>query len=172
MGKAIGCILILSGCIGLGVSKSRKLKKRVNSLKQLQRILLLFETQINFEGAPLWECVEKIAAKAESPYKECLEKIFKESLQQRSMSFEMVFKKHFDQISDELCLLKEDIAQFYEFLQTGSFLDKEVQKKIMENSREELLKKTLFLEQENKEKCKVSITFGAMAGFMLTVLLL
>ena len=66
--KGIGIILIVLGTSGIGYLTAADLKRHLNDLKWLRRILLLLKEEIAYTHAPLEEAFARISRKVKAPY--------------------------------------------------------------------------------------------------------
>ena len=76
--KAAGLFLLFSGCFSLGIGKSRGLKKRLELLRELKKLLLLLSGEIRCVKTPLPEAFRKIGRKAEDPFGTFFQKVAEE----------------------------------------------------------------------------------------------
>lgn len=76
--KAAGLFLLFSGCFSLGIGKSRGLKKRLELLRELKKLLLLLSGEIRCAKTPLPEAFRKIGRKAEDPFGTFFQKVAEE----------------------------------------------------------------------------------------------
>ena len=64
--KGIGIILIVLGTSGIGYLTAADLKRHLNDLKCLRRILLLLKEEIAYTHAPLEEAFARISRKVKA----------------------------------------------------------------------------------------------------------
>ena len=66
--KGIGIILIVLGTSGIGYLTAADLKRHLNDLRWLRRIMLLLKEEITYTHAPLGEAFARISGKVKAPY--------------------------------------------------------------------------------------------------------
>ena len=86
-------------------------------------------------------------------------------------SFAAVFAEETGKVLDILPLKEADRQEFLRFAAQGSFADGQMQLRVVEQSREQLLKTEAVLEGESADKCRMAIGLGAMSGLMILLVL-
>ena len=159
--KAAGLFLLFSGCFSLGIGKSRGLKKRLELLRELKKLLLLLSGEIRCAKTPLPEAFRKIGRKAEDPFGTFFQKVAEELTGEGRKLPETAFSR-------QMKLLKESPLT----PEDRSYPDLSVQLetlKLFEENLEELIKKAAA---DYRGKAKVYRYLGALAGLFLVVFLI
>ena len=159
--KAAGLFLLFSGCFSLGIGKSRGLKKRLELLRELKKLLLLLSGEIRCAKTPLPEAFRKIGRKAEDPFGTFFQKVAEELTGENRKLPETAFSR-------QMKLLKESPLT----PEDRGYPDLSVQLetlKLFEENLEELIKKAAA---DYRGKAKVYRYLGALAGLFLVVFLI
>ena len=162
--KAAGLFLLFSGCFSLGIGKSRGLKKRLELLRELKKLLLLLSGEIRCAKTPLPEAFRKIGRKAEDPFGTFFQKVAEELTGENRKLPETAFSR-------QMKLLKEspltpDLGKDLGYPDLSVQLET---LKLFEENLEELIKKAAA---DYRGKAKVYRYLGALAGLFLVVFLI
>ncbi len=170
--KLAGAIMIVGGCLGLGIGKRQQLLMRVQVLYDLLHILDLLKSEIRYGRATLPECCRQIAERTQEPYKSCFYKVFLQMQQNTGEKFDAIFEEKFRECLSVLPLEETDRKEFLQFMASGSFVEEQMQLSTIEKTQEGLHHKLKVLEKDNAEKCRMAVGLGAMSGLFLVIILL
>lgn len=169
--KAAGLFLLFSGCFSLGIGKSRGLKKRLELLRELKKLLLLLSGEIRCAKTPLPEAFRKIGRKAEDPFGTFFQKVAEELTGEGRKLPETAFYRQM-KLLKESPLTPEDRSFLLDLGKDLGYPDLSVQLetlKLFEENLEELIKKAAA---DYRGKAKVYRYLGALAGLFLVVFLI
>jgi len=170
--RVIGGIMIVSGCLGLGMWYRLQFVQRLQNLRILLGILELLTSEIRYGKSTLPECCKHVGERQQEPYRSSLLSVYESMEENRGECFESVFCSRMEECFRQLPLQKEDVEHFLGFVRGNGFADGQMQLKNIESSKE-LLKLTVGgLEKENAEKCRMAVGLGAMSGLLLIIILL
>lgn len=163
--------MILLGCLGLGMWYRGQLLGRVKTLRTLQRILDLWESEVRYGKATLGECCLCMQKQLGEPFRSCFERLNQKLGEDSGESCGKIFRKVLGEGMAELPLRQEDRDAFLQFIPENGYMDGQLQLLAIQRSRA-LLEDTLGrLERENTEKCRLAVGLGAMSGMLLVLIL-
>lgn len=169
--KTIGAVMILCGCMGLGMWYRSQFLGRVKNLRILRQILDLWESEVRYGKATLGECCLHMQKQLPEPFKSCFERLNRKLQEAGGESCGKLFRMVLEEGLRELPLQKEDIDAFLQFMPENGYMDGQMQLLSIQRSRD-LLEDTLErLEKENAEKCRLALGLGAMSGMLLVLIL-
>lgn len=169
--KVIGAVMILTGCAGTGLWYRSRFLGRIRALRQLAAILELLCSEIRYGRATLPECCGHAASRLPEEYRGAFRRIAERMRENTGESFAAVFAGETGKALDSLPLKEADRQEFLRFATQGSFADGQMQLRVIEQSREQLLKTVAVLESESADKCRMAIGLGAMSGLMIILVL-
>lgn len=170
--KLVGAILIVGGCLGLGLVKRQKLIMRVQVIEELLHILDLLKSEIRYGKATLPECCRHISEHIGEPYRNFFHQVFLHMQQNTGENFESVFEEKFRICCSSLPIEETDRKEFLQFVSSNSFMEDRMQLGTIEKTQDTLRHKLEILEKDNAEKCRMAVGLGAMSGLFLIIILL
>lgn len=169
--KAVGAVMILTGCLGLGVWYRSQFIGRVKNLRALQQILDLWESEVRYGKATLGECCLHMQKQLREPFRSCFEELNRRLRETEGESCGKIFRSVLEEGMRELPLQQEDRDAFLQFIPEDGYVDGQMQLLSIQRSRD-LLEGTIGkLERENGEKCRLALGLGAMSGMLLILIL-
>ena len=169
--KVMGAVMILLGCLGLGIWYRCQFLGRVENLRILQRILDLWESEVRYGKATLGECCLHMQNQLQEPFRSCFERLNLKLQEASGESCGKIFRTALEEGMAGLPLRQEDKAAFLQFIPENGYMDGQMQLLSIQRSRS-LLENTIErLEQENTEKCRLAVGLGAMSGMLLVLIL-
>lgn len=169
--KVIGAVMILTGCAGTGLWYRSRFLGRIRALRQLAAILELLCSEIRYGRETLPECCGHAASRLPEEYRGAFRRIAERMRENTGESFAAVYAGETGKALDSLPLKEADRQEFLRFATQGSFADGQMQLRVIEQSREQLLKTVAVLESESADKCRMAIGLGAMSGLMIILVL-
>ena len=169
--RGIGGSMILIGCLGLGLWYKKQLTGRVRNLRLLEHILELLASEVRFGRATLPECCEHVSAQVSEPFSEALGQVAERMLENDGVTFDAVFRECMEETLRSMPLKPQDRENFYAFLSTIGYADRQMQLRAMEHGCELMAGTIEKLERDNAEKCRMAIGLGAMGGLLLILVL-
>lgn len=170
--RFLGGIMIVSGCLGMGLWYRGRFVGRLQALRLLQRIQELLISEIRYGRATLPECCRQIAGRLPNPYKQYLLHIYDKMQENTGVIFGQVFSEYMGTCLEQLPIKEEDRKNFLCVFSDQGFQDEGMQIRSIEQSKE-LLEHTISkLEAENSEKCRMAVGLGAMSGLLIVIVLL
>lgn len=169
--KTVGAVMILTGCLGLGMWYRSQFLGRLKNLRILQQILDLWESEVRYGKATLGECCLRMQKQLRDPFKSCFEELDKRLREADGESCGKIFRSVLEDRMRELPLQQADREAFLQFIPEDGYVDGELQLISIQRSRAMLESTIGKLERENGEKCRLALGLGAMSGVLLILIL-
>ncbi len=170
--RLVGALLILGGCTGLGLWYKEQLLGRLRTLRKLAAILEMLMSEIRYGKATLSECCREVAVRVEEPYKSVLMKVYQECNNATGIPFGEVFVGQMDKMFIQLPVKKEDKEVFLSPFRNQGFQDGQMQIKSLEQSLYRLNDMIRIQNEEQQEKCRMSVGLGVMSGLLLVIVMM
>ncbi len=170
--RLVGALLILSGCTGLGLWYKEQLLGRLRALRTLTAILEMLMSEIRYGRATLPECCKEVASRLEEPYRIAFTQVYQECDKVTGASFGEIFVKRMEQCFTQLPLKKEDREIFLSPFKAQGFWDGQMQLKSLEQSLFRLNDIIRIQNEEQREKCRMSVGLGVMSGLLLVIVMM
>ena len=171
MVRIAGGLMILSGCLGLGLWYRIRFGERIQILRSLGRILELLSSEVRYGRATLPECCGHVAKGLAEPYSAAFLEVGRRMEENGGDSFGEVFREELGKVLGDLPLRESDREAFLQFAGQTGFSDCQMQLRAMEQSGELLRNTWEKLEREHEGKCRMAVGFGAMGGLLLLLVL-
>ncbi|MDE6025910.1 MAG: stage III sporulation protein AB [Lachnospiraceae bacterium] len=174
--KLTACVLIISCSGALGVLYALSMKKRIDHLKELQRVINYMEGQITYRHAVLGEVFLNAASKCEAPFDTWLgdlgDKLICGEPEIMPESFVSIWQKSLDYIRDNTKLKEKDINIIEALGQALGYLDINTQQMSLKLEQDNLHNTIRQAEVEVSNKMKISVVMGMLGGMMIVILLI
>ena len=166
----IGFVMIFSGCMGLGVWYSMQFQQQLHNVREMCRILELFQGQIRFGRCTLPECCLQLTERVAEPFKSCFTKIYNTTCLNGGESFGQICREQMEETLQKLVADKKDKELFLSCFTACGFEEDRMQLRTIEQVKEELEDRLQRLSKENASKCRLAISLGAMSGLLMVIL--
>lgn len=170
--RLLGGIMIVTGCLGMGLWYRDHFIGRLETLRDLQRIQEMLISEIRYGKSTLPECCNQISGRLAEPYSSCFRCIYDRMRENTGVVFGQMFQEEMKACLNGLPLTEEDKNHFLSLFSENGFEDESMQIRTIEQSKELLQHTITGLEQENTEKCRMAVGLGAMSGLLLLIVLL
>lgn len=170
--KGIGIILIVLGTSGIGYLTAADLKRHLNDLKCLRRILLLLKEEIAYTHAPLEEAFARISRKVKAPYCLFLTQVSGQLARRAGSSFAEIWSCA---VEERLCttkLTREELEELKEFGNSIGYLGGHAQEGAIDLYLEQLKVEVQDVREGLAAKQKLCSCLGVMGGIFITILLI
>ena len=167
-----GSILILSGCVGLGIWYREQFGMRLKNLHTLSDILEMMMSEVRYSKATLPECCLKLSMRMTEPYASVFSGVHGEMMENNGENFGQIFSRRFDKCLKEISLGAEEKTLFLQFAAECGYEDAKMQIASMEQYQERLDALAGRLESELAEKSRMAIGLGILGGLLLVILLI
>ncbi len=122
-----GVIFIMGAAVWIGAYFMAKEKYRIQELEELERSVLLMQSQIQYLSAPLPEILESISWKTEGSIGEAFQMAAERMEKRDGVSAEKIWKEVWQEKAAYTYLTKADLDAILLFGKTLGYLDKEQQ---------------------------------------------
>lgn len=170
--KLAGCILTVSGCVGLGYWYRKQFTDRLHHLKILIMILDMMMSEVRYSKASLPECCRQLSERLEEPYQGSFLKIWEETRENSGEAYHDIFQRNMQDCMGQVPLGKEEKKLFLEVSGRFGFEEARMQLSSMEQGREQLKGLYERLEREVGEKGRMAMGLGTLGGLLLIIILL
>lgn len=138
----------------------------------LSELLELLESGIRYGRETLPECCERAADRAPAKIGQAFQRVSARMQENAGEGFPKVFTEELMSALEGLPLKEEDRQEFLRFAGSGSYADGQMQLRVLEQSREQLVKRRETLERESGDRCRMAVSLGVMSGLFLLLVLL
>ena len=155
---------------GLGFLKGQRLRKRIQMLERLVRLLHHMERELEFGREPLPGIFRKLSEKNSGQLKQFLQNIAGEMTGEHDNMSE-VFSRNIRRCLEGGDLSGEDLDRLYAFGSELGYPDRQLQIHTVEAYRQEMSTLLEELKKQYPQSCRLFRTLGTAAGILLAVLL-
>lgn len=170
--RLLGCIMITTGCLGLGYWYRQQFALRLHHLRYMGNILEMMMSEIRYSKSTLPECCGNLTQRLEEPYRKAFSDIYEFMKHNTGEEFGQVFHRTMEECLKEIPIKKEEKELFLKFTSVSGFEDGKMQIRSMEQYNDRLKNIVQKLEQEISEKSRMALGLGAMSGLLLVIILL
>ena len=164
--------MVVVGCVSLGFMFAISMKKRVDELRQVERIINHIEGEIRYNNALIKEALRGARTRCAEPFDEWLNYVADELEEDYNDSFSHIWDRSLDILQRKTHLKKSDIKELVLIGQALGYLDMKAIKMGLELQKENLHNVILNLDEVLANNMKVSVILGTLGGFFLVVILL
>ena len=124
MMRLLGSVLVLGATLWFGAYFAAKEKYRLQELAELERAILLLQSQIAYLSAPLTEVLESVSWKAEGVIGEIFAQAAAVMAERERASAEEIWTEAWSKRRNQIFLTAEDLDMVLSFGKTLGYLDK------------------------------------------------
>ena len=193
--KLIGITFVIFGSISFGINHAYKLKKRLDNLKEIERIIIYIENEIRYRQSVLCDACHNAALKSDKPFNEWLENLSYElgykknfmyenkdgyinkagfidndSLINNDESFNNIWNSSLSFLRDNSYLRKSDLEELRNLGQTLGYLDINSQEMGIKLALKNIRSKIEDYNQKLPEKIKLSLIASGVCGILIVIL--
>lgn len=165
-----GALVILAG-IMVGYQAGEGLKKRIDQLKRMKRLVMLLRQEVLYRNADFQEAFLETARKMPMPYSGILREISEALERPGESSLSELWQQGFSEGLKGTELKEADIEAFCQLGVHLGYPDAKMQEGAFRLFLEQLEWETEGLLKELPGKRKLCRCLGASAGFLLTIIL-
>lgn len=170
--KLAGILLLITGCIGLGVNKVAEEKRHIRELREIRRIVQRMQSEMIYGKRTLPEICLLFSQCLGEPYRSAFLEIFQRLEENDGSTLENIWKERMGVCMDTLPL-KEEEKEILLFLpKHQGILDETIQAADVGQSLDFLTAHIGQAEAEYENKSKVIMSISVMTGLFLVILLL
>ncbi|MDO4453332.1 MAG: stage III sporulation protein AB [Eubacteriales bacterium] len=169
--REVGLGMIFLTCSAIGVAAAREMKKRLQSLYDLQEAMLMLQGEIRYTGATLPEAFQHVALHSAHSCSSFFESAGKMMDQLNHKSAKEAIACCAEKQLKSQGLKKEDLERLYRMGDQLGYLDQEMQIKGIEFYIEQQKSACRDAEKEYREKERIYHCLGIVGGLFLVILL-
>jgi stage III sporulation protein AB len=170
--KELGCILIMATCTVGGFTYARLWVNRVSTLKELHRILVQLQTEIEFTHTTLPEAFLILSKKAKEPIKSILYDTWDKLSVYGSESVYDAFKESIEKNKDSIGQAINDMDIVLDLAKSLGESDLAGQKRVISLAEYNLKKQIESIEVQTKKNVKMYRYLGFSFGAIIAILLI
>lgn len=170
--KIAGVVLVIFSCSALGYSKSIHMTRRLQQLREIEKMVFLILGEITYRREALPEALGTVAYRLPEPLAGFLKEVSEAAGQYQGACFQEIFREKAKTYLSGTALCPKDLE---EFLQLGAYLgylDITMQKNTITLYLEQLKREMENLQREMPAKQKLYRSMGTLGGIFLAIMLL
>ena len=170
--KLAGTILLMMGCIGLGINKVADEKRRIRELREMRRIILRIQSEMVYGKRTLPEICLLLSQYMEEPYSQAFCDIFHKMEKNDGSVLNNIWKEYMEVCMKGMPLKEEEKAVLVRLPEHLGILDENTQAANIGQSLDMIEERIHHAESEYENKSKVILSISIMAGLFLIIILL
>lgn len=167
--KALGVCLVVLACAALGFEKSLRLTKRLEHLREMQKMALFLKGEISYRKSALPEALERTAGKLGEPFASFLRETSRRADAYEGTAFAEIFAQEAETAFAGGVLTLEDRQELIQLGQCLGYLDIAMQENSIALFLQELDLKVQVMQTETPVKKKLYQSMGVLGGIFLAV---
>lgn len=172
MFKLAGIILLMTGCVGLGIDKVKDEKRRIVELRQIKRIILRIQNEMVYGKRTLPEICFLLGQCMEEPYQDIFRTLYQRQKENSGYVLEKLWKEQMEEGMKELPLRGEEKDILRRLPEHLGIQDEAMQAADIGQSMDILEERIKQAEAEYGNKARVIMSVSVMAGLFISILLL
>ena len=165
-------MMIVCGCLGLGIWYRQQFLGRLHRIRELIAILEQWSSEVRYNRSTLPECCLRIGNCREDRLGRICKEVYEEYITSEGSGFLEMAEESFRKKLNTLPLKKEDIDRFLLFTGREGYAEEAMQIRAIELAKQELERTAEMQQREISQKCRLSVGLGAMSGLLIVILLI
>ena len=170
--KLAGIVLLMMGCVGLGLHRVSDEKGRIRELREIRRIILRIQSEMIYGKRTLPEICLLLSQYMEEPYIQAFSEIFHKLEKNDGSIFDNVWKEKMEACMKGMPLKDEEKDVLIGLPGQLGILDETTQAVNIGQSLDMIEERIHRAEAEYENKSRVIMSISFMAGLFLIILLL
>lgn len=170
--KVVGIGFILVAAIGCGSSYSRRLRLRLEQIRQLQQLVLLLKGDIQFQCSTLPEAFERCGRQIPGICGDWFTETGQRFNAMEGIGFQELWEEQLRKLYETTELTAVHIGDLRRFGNQLSYPDKETQLGAMHLYSQRLKEQEECLTREVPAKMRLGTTLGVLGGIFVIILLI
>ena len=166
--KIAGTIFIIAATSVYGIMLSMDMKKRLNELLEIKRIIFLLKSETGYNASPIKEALYSISKRTSSKYTEILQKIYDST----EVNIGMVWKKEWKKGLERFHLSEEEKEDLIMLSDSMGLQDSNSQNAQFDLYLSRLEEAINNVTDEMPKKCRVYKCVGIGSGVILAIIFL
>ena len=166
----------------MGILRAMAIRRRVKEMQEYARVLSVATAELRYRRDILAQVFVRVAKKCRQPYAAWLSELSQalmEAQQRQAYSytevaadFDQIWRKHADRLYESSGLKQDDMEYIYNLGQTIGYLDVQAQEEGLALLQADLGRHIRELEAEAKDRMRLSLVVGSVAGVLLIIILI
>ncbi len=169
--RLMGCVLVITGALGLAQSICRDGKRRLEMLKTLRGIFETMKYYIAYQKITIPESLFRLADRGEGLLSGAFREIYRR-VYEKGEDFPCAWRKQMEQALADSPLTGEERSLILHFPACLGFMEENAQAGALDELLREINLHIEELTRDQKDKNRVVLSLGAAAGVLLSILLL
>lgn len=164
---------MIAGSMALGIKIALMMKKRVEQLKEIERIINYIEGEIRYKHSILKEACINASTKCGQPFSDWLEIVGDRlELSDSGEGFSEIWFESLNVLYEKSLLSKRDINEINSLGQTLGYLDIRSQEMGLKLEKENIHERLVQSDRELMNRMKISVILGTLSGIFIVIMLL
>lgn len=168
--KIAGMVLIIFSTTKIGFEYSNRLKKRLCSLKEIEKIISIVRGEIKYRSTVLEEAFENAGNRTGNEFADYFSNISMDIKNNKCCTMKEISRKYKDKLSNTY-LNEKDKEGLVEFIGNLGYLDMEMQMANIEMYITQINELKKESEEQIFKNCKLYRYLGVMAGIILCIII-
>ncbi|MCM1047967.1 MAG: stage III sporulation protein AB [Clostridiales bacterium] len=170
--RLVGIIMLMFGCIGLGVNKASEEKQRIVRLREIRRMIVRIQGEMAYGKRTLPEICLIFSENSTEPYNDAFLGIFKQLEANDGRALEDIWKESLTHCMKDMPLEIEEKDILINLTDHMGIMDEASQAADIGQSLDMITDHIAQAEAEYKNKVKVIMSVSIMAGLFLAIWLI
>ena len=171
MMKMVGAFFVVGATSIWGMAEASRVRKQLEHMKYLQRIISLIQSEIRYSRSFLGEIFWNIGHQAKEPFKSWLLEMSEQVNAYTGECFEEIWKEGIQRNLKVLELPKRETEALESLGNQLGYADVQVQMKLLDLYQEHLERTIREVHEQVRTKVRLYHCLGVMSGLFVTVLL-
>lgn len=170
--KLAGIIILMFGCIGLGIDKVSEEKRRISQLREIRNIVVRIQNEMIYGKRTLPEICIILSRSAIEPYSSAFLEVFRRLEENDGTILENIWKEQLKSCMKDMPLEEEEKNILISLPEHMGIMDGAMQAADIGQSLDMLTGHIAKTETEYENKAKVIMSVSVMAGLFLVIWLI
>ena len=157
----------------MGILRAMAIRRRVKEMQEYARVLSVATAELRYRRDILAQVFVRVAKKCRQPYAAWLSELSQALMEAEvAADFDQIWIEHADKLYESSGLKQEDMEYIYNLGQTIGYLDVQAQEEGLALLQADLGRHIRELEAEAKDRMRLSLVVGSVAGVLLIIILI
>lgn len=170
--KLAGIIILMFGCIGLGIDKVSEEKRRISQLREIRNIVVRIQNEMVYGKRTLPEICIILSRSTVEPYSSAFMQVFRRLEENDGTILENIWKEQLKNCMRDMPLEEEEKNILINLPEHMGIMDGAIQAADIGQSLDILTRHIAKTETEYENKAKVIMSISVMAGLFLVIWLI
>lgn len=170
--KITGAVLVIFSCSALGCSKSMHMTRRLQQLREIEKMVFLILGEITYRKETLPEALSTVAGRIQEPLSGFLKEVSDAAGRYQGACFQEIFREKAKTYLRGTPLSQKDLEEFLQLGEYLGYLDITMQKNTIALYLEQLKRDMENLQREMPARQKLYQSMGTLGGIFLAIMLL